>query len=191
MRNKLKTMTCLLSLLVLLGPVALWAQSDAVDEPAAGELSTQATGESQVTRSDEEISQMALALFTRLMSPYCPGASLRDCGSGQAEVLRGRVRDWLREGRDEAWIENQLVAEFGENILGAPRFKGVGIIAYVAPILALLIGLAIVLRFVESQKSAAPPADEDAGLRPPNSYTPSDEMRRRVREELDLDRRQG
>jgi cytochrome c-type biogenesis protein CcmH/NrfF len=191
MRDKLKTVTCLLSLLALLAPAALWAQTETAENQAAGEVPAQATGESPVTRSDEEISQTALALFTRLMSPYCPGASLRDCGSGQAETLRERVRDWLREGRDEAWIENQLVAEFGENILGAPRFKGIGIIAYVAPILALLIGLAIVLRFVERQKKSAPPVEEDAGLRAPNSYTPSDEMRQRVREELDLDRRHG
>jgi cytochrome c-type biogenesis protein CcmH/NrfF len=184
MRNLFQTTTLLLACLVLLSPVAAWAQADTADDTAAAETSTEL--------SEEELSSVALGLFARLMSPYCPGASLRDCGSGQAEVLRERIRGWLREGRDESWIEAQLVAEFGENILGAPKFKGLGIIAYLAPILALLIGLGVVLRFVERQKNrVAIPTDEDAGLRAPESYAPSDDLRQRVREELDVNRRPG
>lgn len=114
------------------------------------------------TLSEDEQNQFALKLITAYMSPYCPGANLRDCGSGQAEVLRQRIRGWIAEGRTEDWITEQLVAEFGEMILGAPRFKGWGSIAYIAPVLALLIGLGAVMAFLQRQKDAASqrPVDE-------------------------------
>ena len=71
-----------------------------------------------------EISERASGLYTKYMSPYCPGANLRDCTSGKAATLREEIHDWVAEGRDEAWIEARLIDEFGEQILSAPKFRG-------------------------------------------------------------------
>ena len=121
------------------------------------------------TMSADEQNQFALKLITAYMSPYCPGANLRDCGSGKAEILRQRIRGWIAEGRSQDWITEQLVAEYGEMILGAPRFKGWGMVAYIAPILALLIGLGAVLAFLQRQKDAA--AQQPVGdIRAPKGF---------------------
>lgn len=135
--------------LLLAGPVLAQAEAD----------SAAAT---PIARTPEEVSQISLGLFKGLMSPYCPGASLRDCGSGQAEVLRDRIRAWVREGRSETWIEDELMAEFGPNILAAPRFEGMGAVTYVLPFVALVVGLIALGIFLSRQRGASPLRAKDA-----------------------------
>jgi len=174
--RSLKTVMTILLFVGLFGGAVAQAQEQ---PPAAAAESAPA----QLT--EEEVSAICLNLFADFMSPYCPGASLRDCGSGQAGILRDRIRDWVREGREREWIEAQLVSEFGESILGAPRFKGFGTLAYIAPVLALLIGLGVILAFVRRQKDAPAIRTGDGALELLGDETPSEEFRERVRAELD------
>lgn len=134
--------------------------------------------------SDEEVSQRALTLFRELMSPYCPGATLRDCGSGQAEVLRNRIRGWIRAGRSDKEITDELVEEFGETILSKPRFKGFGAVAYIAPIAALLIGLGALLAYLKGQRSKTAPVAVAEGAVRPSKASDDASLRRRLDEEL-------
>jgi len=163
------------TLLVLSLLAAVPAPAQDAEEPAP-------TG---TTLTPEEQNQFALRLITSFMSPYCPGANLRDCGSGQAEILRQRIRGWIAEGRSEEWITDQLVAEFGEMILGAPRFQGWGAIAYIAPILAVLIGLGAIMAFLQRQKAAASQRAVDE-VATPRDYSLSSETEAAVDRELEL-----
>lgn len=134
-------------------------------------------------RSEAEISAMSLGLYVELMSPYCPGASLRDCGSGQAEVLRERIRGWVREGQSKSEIEERLVIEFGEAILSAPRFKGIGLIAYLAPVAAILLGLGAIMIYLkrqERERKAKAILDSDLS----DDFEPTDAQRSRIAEEV-------
>lgn len=155
--------------------------------------SAQEAPDTRVERTPEQVSSMALRLNASFMSPYCPGSSLRDCGSGQAQVLRDRVRGWVAEGRTEAWIRDRMVEEFGESILGAPPFAGFNITLWLMPVAALLAGLALLVHFVRRQQrlalvgAAAPVAGPTDG--PSKDDGRREQLERQV--EAELRQRQG
>lgn len=101
--------------------------------------------------TEEQIEQEASRLHQHFMSPFCPGKNLRDCTSSQAAVWRDKIRDWVAEGRDQQWIEDQLVAEFGEQILSAPKFKGFNALVWLFPAIAILVGLAVIFGYLQRQ----------------------------------------
>ena len=106
-----------------------------------------------VERTPEEIADMALALQTKYMSPYCPGANLRDCTSGKAAVLRDEIKGWVAAGWTESAISDELVSRYGESILSAPRFKGFNVLVWIFPIIAVVVGLGMIAYFLQRQES--------------------------------------
>ena len=117
----------------------------------AGSLPALAQDEAASGLTPEQIDQEAARLHQHFMSPFCPGKNLRDCTSSQAAVWRDQIRDWVAEGRDEKWIEEQLIAEFGEQILSAPRFKGFNALVWLFPGIAILVGLGVIFAFLQRQ----------------------------------------
>lgn len=169
-RRLASTMPLLVLAVFLALPGAALAQEDPAEE-------------SLIQRSPEEISKMSLGLQVKFMSPYCPGANLRDCTSGQAQVLRDEIRAWVTEGHSESWITDRMVERFGEEILAAPPFRGFGILAWVMPVVALLLGLAFVVAYLKRQNRMA--LAESAGAAGvPRNYVPSREVERQVEDEL-------
>ena len=106
-----------------------------------------------VERTEQEIADMSLSLQTKYMSPYCPGANLRDCTSGKAAVLREEIKGWVAAGWTEQQITDELVSRYGESILSAPRFKGFNVLVWIFPVLAVLVGLGAIMWFLQRQHS--------------------------------------
>lgn len=122
----------------------------------------------------------AMDLYTGLMSPYCPGRALLDCPSGQAAELRDWIAVQEQEGRPRGEVEAELYARYGDVILQAPRVEGFGLVAYLLPIVAFLIGGAIVWVFMRRQAAAGAGAAAS-----PLPRVPLDpELERRIDEEL-------
>lgn len=109
-------------------------------------------------------------MWSELMSPFCPGRSLSDCPSGQADQLRAWIVDQEREGRDRPGVEDELIAKYGETILSAPRARGFGAAAYWIPVLAFVLGGGAVAWFLRRQGTSSPgasgPARAVAAARP-------------------------
>jgi len=130
-----------------------------------------ATASDAQTRSQEEVSREALKLFNTIMSPYCPGALLADCTSSKAAVLRDKIRAELKRGRDPQEIVDELIGDYGQQILGSPPLEGAGIAAWVLPILVLVVGLWFVYswlgqrRVVAAEQTAKPEIEHDERLR--------------------------
>jgi cytochrome c-type biogenesis protein CcmH/NrfF len=101
-------------------------------------------------------------LFRELMSPFCPGRTIADCPSPQADQLRVWVGIQEAAGRTREDVEAELFERFGDAVLPAPRPEGFGITAYAVPIGATILGgfvLAIFLRRqLRAAASAAPAA---------------------------------
>jgi len=98
-------------------------------------------------------------LVDELMSPYCPGRTLRTCPSPQAGDLIAWIEDQEAKGRDRDVVYQQLLSEFGEEIRQAPPTTGFGAAAYVVPVAAFLAGGLLVAAFLRRQgSSASPPA---------------------------------
>lgn len=75
-----------------------------------------------------------------IMSPFCPGVTLHDCPSPQADALRERIRDWAAGGLGEERIMERLVAEYGPEVRAIPPGDGGGITAWIIPALVGLVG---------------------------------------------------
>lgn len=141
------------------------------------------SAEEVVQLTPEQVSETALALTTKYMSPYCPGSNLRDCGSGKAAVLREEIRGWVAEGKTEAWITSELISRYGESILSAPRFKGFNMVVWIFPILAVLVGLAVIFAFLQRQHRVA--LDQRTPVREVPTDAPDDpDLERELEAEL-------
>jgi cytochrome c-type biogenesis protein CcmH/NrfF len=82
----------------------------------------------------------AYDLAHQIMSPYCPGRTLAECPSPQADTLRMWLIVQEAAGRDRAEVEAELIERFGDVILAAPRPEGFGLAAYLVPVLVFLAG---------------------------------------------------
>jgi cytochrome c-type biogenesis protein CcmH/NrfF len=118
-------------------------------------------------------------MVDELMSPYCPGRTLRSCPSPQAGELIQWIEAQEAEGRDPDAVYQQLLSEFGDEIRQAPTASGFGMAAYVIPVLAFLAGGAVVAVFLRRQGRAGgePPPPPATGALDP-------ELERLVDEEL-------
>jgi cytochrome c-type biogenesis protein CcmH/NrfF len=74
---------------------------------------------------------------------------------------------------------NEIFARFGDQYRAVPRFQGVGVLVWLAPIGFLLVGLLIALFLSTSRKKRSSEERSSAGL-----VSLTEEDRRRIEEEL-------
>ncbi len=126
----------------------------------------------------------AQRLFGDLMSPFCPGLTLATCPSPGADSLRRDIRARLFRGESPGAIRATYAATWGEEILGAPRWRGWGIVLWLMPGVMLAVGAAVVvvcLLRVQRRGRAGAGIDEGAGA----PTLPIDEgLKRRLEREL-------
>lgn len=79
-------------------------------------------------------------ISAEIMSPYCPGVTLHDCPSAEADKMRERIRDMAASGLSEDEIMNELVAQYGESIHAVPSADGGGITAWILPGVVAVVG---------------------------------------------------
>ncbi|HKI84609.1 MAG TPA: cytochrome c-type biogenesis protein CcmH [Candidatus Krumholzibacteria bacterium] len=101
-----------------------------------------------VQRSEAMNERLYQHLKGLYMSPYCPGLTLGSCGSTGAELLRADLREWVFEGHKEEDINRYMIATFGDEIMGRPPFRGTAILVWVAPGLAVLLGLWLAMAWI-------------------------------------------
>lgn len=121
----------------------------------------------------------AYELAGYLMSPYCPGRTLSDCPSPQAQDLRMWIIVQEAAGRSRPEVEEELYAQFGDVIRPAPKAKGFGLAAYAIPVLGFMAGGLLVVLFLRRQTSRG---EEPAP--PPPAPAPDAELERLVDEDL-------
>ncbi len=119
-------------------------------------------------------------MIDELMSPYCPGRTLRNCPSPQAADLAEWIESQEAAGRDPEAVYSQLLSEFGDEIRQAPEATGFGLMAYAIPLLAAFLGGGIVFVFMRRQGAQA-----SAKTEPAAAVAPVDpEIERLIDEEL-------
>lgn len=127
---------------------------------------------------DADVLREARRIYNHIMSPYCPGQTLANCGSGAADVLRGKIRERLAAGESAESIMDSLVEEFGEDILAEPPKTGFASLVWLGPIFLLLAGSLVVAAYLRKNTARAGVTGGAAGA------TDDPTLRARVEEEL-------
>lgn len=88
----------------------------------------------------ESIDDEAREISYLLMCPVCQGQSVAESNSELAKDMRSIIRQKLEAGESKEEIINYFVNRYGESILGYPPVKGVNLLLWILPALAVLFG---------------------------------------------------
>jgi cytochrome c-type biogenesis protein CcmH len=125
---------------------------------AAGALLVLALGAAAPASADPaRDEQWAYDLSHNLMSPYCPGRTLSDCPSPQADELRLWILEQARAGATREEVEAELFRSFGDQLRQAPRAEGFGLLAYAVPGVFLLAGGVLLAAFLRRSRGSGGP----------------------------------
>ncbi|MGH2447848.1 MAG: cytochrome c-type biogenesis protein [Chloroflexota bacterium] len=94
------------------------------------------------------LSARTRAVALQLRCPVCQGESVADAPSELAKQMRAIIRHQLQQGRTPAQIKSYFVSRYSDWILEAPPSNGIGQVAWLAPPLLLLGGLALLASLI-------------------------------------------
>ena len=83
--------------------------------------------------------------ISKIRSPFCPGLMLEVCPTVTSQALRDSIDDAARGGLSADSLLEMVVAAHGEEYRAFPKRSGTGLLAWVMPPAALLIGLGLVV----------------------------------------------
>jgi cytochrome c-type biogenesis protein CcmH len=137
------------------------------------------------TPTPNEINEVARELWC----PLCNGVRLDNCELQACVQMREVISQKLEAGESTSDIKTYFVRQYGDVVLGQPSTEGFNLIAWIFPILAAVVGLAIVIYFVLTWRKkqvmpavAAPGTPSAGNLRRPGEET--DDYMQRVEREL-------
>ncbi|MFC0506466.1 cytochrome c-type biogenesis protein CcmH [Micromonospora costi] len=109
-----------------------------------------------------------------LRCPACQGESVADSASPIAAAMRQSVAEQLAQGRSPAEIRRWFVERYGTDVLADPPARGVSLLLWAVPALALLAAGAAALRTLRPRRpeEAAGRAGPVARRRTPGSAAP-------------------
>ncbi len=116
--------------------------------------------------SAEDPEGWAYVLAGEMLSPFCPGRTLAECPSKQAESLRLWIIVQEAAGRTRTDVEQELFERFGDEVRPTPKAEGLGLTVYALPFVAFLGGaglVAVALRRLTASGGEAPAAAPIAG----------------------------
>jgi cytochrome c-type biogenesis protein CcmH len=118
----------------------------------------------------------AADLEAELVCPVCE-TTLDQSNAPIAQKMKAFIRARIAAGDSEKQIKDALVAEFGTEVLAQPPAGGFGLLAWLLPLGALLVGAVVVGLLIRAWARRAPPSEPA-----PSELDP--ELERRVDEEL-------
>ena len=118
--------------------------------PEATELSSR-----EAASVAEELHPEASEAISKLRSPFCPGFMLEVCPSSDAEALRDSLQAGALAGLSADSLVEWMIAAWGEEYRAFPEPSGSGLLAWVVPPMALLLGLGLVVIALRRLKGPA------------------------------------
>jgi cytochrome c-type biogenesis protein CcmH len=113
--------------------------------------------------------------MTRLRSPVTPFHTVDMCPS--AGALRDTIRVAVANGETADQVVEGVISRYGERVRIVPKKSGVGLMAWLGPIAVILIGGALIARWLRRERA-------EAVVFPVSTDPVSDEERRRLEEAL-------
>ncbi|MDA8653968.1 cytochrome c-type biogenesis protein CcmH [Alphaproteobacteria bacterium] len=106
--------------------------------------------------SDPILESRARALSLEIRCLVCQNQSIDDSDADLAKDLRLLVRERLVKGDSDADIKKMLTDRYGEFVLFRPTFSGHNVALWLAPFIALLLGLFAFLYIIRQSKNNGP-----------------------------------
>jgi len=116
------------------------------------------------TPSDDDVNRVARQLYC----PVCENVPLDVCPTQACADWRADIRERLAQGWTDEQIKTYFAQQYGDRVLAQPPARGLNLLLYLLPLLALGAGAAIIYRFLSRPAhpsiplAASPPADEYA-----------------------------
>lgn len=121
------------------------------------------------------------AAKTILCDCGCHPQSVFDCACGRAEEMRQEIAAEIRAGKSGEEVIGAYVARYGEQVQIAPTARGFNLVAWLGPLLLLLVSTAGVLLLLRRWRGAQ--AREEPVERP--GPDPDDPYLARLRKDLE------
>ncbi|MCL7972871.1 MAG: cytochrome c-type biogenesis protein CcmH [marine benthic group bacterium] len=156
-----------------IGPSSATAQES---EPSAETTATQeaeapteeADDRSALTDPEEEaLDALAAEVASGLRCPVCRNQSVVESNAELSREMQAVVRDRLAAGETPEEVEAYFVSRYGEWILLQPQARGINLLVYGLPALALIVGFFIARKLLHKWTGAADgavPADGSPDL---------------------------
>ena len=93
-----------------------------------------------------------IKLEKEIMCPVCDGQTLYQSQSLIAEDMKNSIKEKIAEGYNEEEIKNYFVDRYGENVVAYPSTTGFNLLAYLVPILGLILSILIFTFYIRRQK---------------------------------------
>ena len=119
-------------------------------EPAASESSALTDPE------EEALDAQAAEVASRLRCPVCRNQSVVESNAELSREMQAVVRDRLAAGETPEEVEAYFVSRYGEWILLQPQARGINLLVYLLPLLALIAGFFLARNRLRKWAAAAP-----------------------------------
>mgnify|MGYP001326455397 FL=1 len=100
----------------------------------------------------ESQSDLYIKLEKEIMCPVCDGQTLDQSQSLIAENMKDTIKKKIEEGYDEKEIKNYFISRYGESVIAYPTFQGFNIVAYLIPVLLIILGLVVLGFYIKKDK---------------------------------------
>jgi len=99
----------------------------------------------------ESIEKSVSDISEELMCPVCRGQTVAESNSPLANDFREIIRKKVESGESKEEILNYFIGRYGESVLASPPAKGIRLIVWITPLLAILIGFFVLTKFIKSK----------------------------------------
>ncbi|MGI9535015.1 MAG: cytochrome c-type biogenesis protein [Thermodesulfobacteriota bacterium] len=99
----------------------------------------------------DSIEKNVSEISKELMCPVCRGQTVAESNSALANDFREIIKKKLESGESKQEILNYFINRYGESVLASPPAKGIRLIVWFAPLLAIIIGFFVLAKFLRSR----------------------------------------
>ena len=110
--------------------------------------------------SDPTLEKRYRSLSEELRCPKCQNQNIADSNAPISQDLRKLLYEQLEAGASDDEIRQYMVARYGEFVRYRPSFSGVTVMLWMAPVVLLLLGLAIAVMTMRGRQQT--PGGPDA-----------------------------
>jgi cytochrome c-type biogenesis protein CcmH len=111
----------------------------------------------------------AKEIQTELWCPICQGVRLDVCEQKVCQQMRDMIDEMLVEGKSKQEIIDEFVDQYGVVILGEPPKQGINIMAWLMPVLLVVVGLGFAFWMSKKWTQKNPAAAAVDTTAPPDS----------------------